>query len=143
MQFRIVNPDLERAYLLVFDKGDEVIAGLKTFAQEHGVTAARFTAIGAFDRATVAFFQKEKRDYDRIEYDEPLEVLALTGNIALHDGQPRVHAHVVLGKPDGTAHGGHLVEGIVWPTLELMLIGLPGIVERVEDAETGLALIRL
>jgi predicted DNA-binding protein with PD1-like motif len=72
---------------------------------------------------------------------EQVEVLSLVGDIALKDGEPTVHAHVVVGKADGSAHGGHLIEAHVLPTLELILIESPNFLQRKYDEETGLALI--
>jgi Fe-S oxidoreductase len=54
-----------------------------------------------------------------------------------------VHAHVVLGKSDGSAHGGHLLEAHVRPTLEVTLAEAPRYLHRKHDPESGLALIRL
>ncbi len=64
-------------------------------------------------------------------------------NVALAKGEPQLHAHVVLGKSDGTAHGGHLLEAQVRPTLEVILVESPKHLHRVHDPETGLALIRI
>jgi predicted DNA-binding protein with PD1-like motif len=70
-------------------------------------------------------------------------VLSLLGDIALADGESSLHAHVVVGKSDGTARGGHLIEARVRPTLEVMIVESPSHLQREHDAESGLALIRL
>jgi len=70
-----------------------------------------------------------------------LAVLSLIGDIAPDDDAPKVHAHVVVGRADGAAHGGHLLDGRVWPTLELVLSDAPKRLRRRTDPETGLALI--
>ena len=44
---------------------------------------------------------------------------------------------------EGTAHGGHLLGGRVWPTLEMIVTEMPVHLRRSYDDETGLALIRL
>ena len=44
---------------------------------------------------------------------------------------------------NGTAHGGHLMEAHVRPTLEVILVESPQHLRRQTDAESGLALIRL
>jgi predicted DNA-binding protein with PD1-like motif len=75
--------------------------------------------------------------------EEQVEVLALTGNVALAKGQPKVHAHVVVGMRDGTAHGGHLIEATVRPTLEVVLVESAPHLRRSMDEATGLALIDL
>jgi len=59
------------------------------------------------------------------------------------DGEPMLHAHVVVGKIDGTAHGGHFLQGRVWPTLEMIVSEMPIHLRRKHDEETGLPLIDL
>ena len=54
-----------------------------------------------------------------------------------------MHTHVVVSKADGTAHGGHLLEAHVRPTLEVIITESPTHLHRRSDPETGLALIRL
>jgi predicted DNA-binding protein with PD1-like motif len=135
--------DGEERHVLVFDKGDEVVEQLLAFAKQEKVTAASFTGIGAFSDVTLGFFERERKDYKRIPLAEQVEVLTLAGDITLKDGTPQVHAHVVVGKADGTAWGGHLVEGHVWPTLELVLVESPAELRRALDEETGLPLIRI
>jgi len=133
----------ERIFALVFDPGNEPMAGLERFAAEAGLEAAYFSAIGAFRVATLGFFDRKRKDYLRIEIAEQTEVLSLTGNVAIHDGKPKIHAHVVLGKRDGTAHGGHLLRAEVWPTLEVILNEAPSHLRRRHDPQTGLPLIRV
>jgi predicted DNA-binding protein with PD1-like motif len=82
-------------------------------------------------------------DYKKIAVPEQVEVLSLLGNIAANEGKPKIHAHVVLGKADGTALGGHLLRATVWPTLELVIEESPVHMRRKSDPETGLALLEL
>lgn len=134
--------DGQPAYVLVFDIGDEVIAELTAFANERDITGAHFTAIGAFRDVTLGYWRWDAKDYTRIPIAEQVEVLALVGNVARDEaGKPKIHAHVVLGKSDGSAHGGHLLEARVRPTLELILREEPNDLVRQLDPETGLALL--
>lgn len=91
--------------------------------------------------AWTGYFDRQKKDYTKIPIAEQVEVLSLAGDIALDGGEPKVHAHIVVGKADGTAHGGHLMAGHGWPTLELILTEPPGHLRRRMDPETGLALL--
>lgn len=142
MKSRLLHDGAEKTFVIIFDKGDEVASGLLDFAGAKSLKASHFTAIGAFQRATLGFFEREKNDYKRIEINEQVEVLSLVGDIALkEDGQPQVHAHCVVGSRDGNARGGHLLEGYVWPTLEVIVVESPGYLRRKFDEETGLALI--
>jgi uncharacterized protein len=131
----------EKSWILVFETGDEATAELQRFARDNALSAARFTGIGAFSKVSIGYFDWEQKDYLPIEIDEQVEVLALTGDIALDAGKPSVHAHVVLGRRDGSTAGGHLLQAHVRPTLELVLTEAPTELRKSYDRETGLALI--
>jgi predicted DNA-binding protein with PD1-like motif len=128
--------------VLVFDTGDEVVSTLTEFAKANHIAGAHFTAIGAFSDAGLGYFDLQKKDYRKNQVDEQVEVVSLIGDIALDKGEPKVHAHVVVGKQNGAAMGGHLLEAHVRPTLELVLED-SGTLKRKFDRESGLALIDL
>ena len=131
------------SFVLVFDTGDDVTGELLAFARTHAIEAASFTGIGAFQSVTLGYFEFEKRDYKHIPIDEQVEVVSFVGNIARGDNGPKLHAHVVVGKQNGAAFGGHLIEGRVRPTLEIVLVETPARLRRRSDPATGLALIDL
>jgi predicted DNA-binding protein with PD1-like motif len=141
MKAKTLQSSGETTFALVFEKGDEVMGELTAFAASRRLTAAHFTAIGALSDATLGYFDRDKKAYTRISIPEQVEVLSLVGDIALEGREPKVHAHIVLGKSDGTAHGGHLMAGHVWPILELVLTASPAHLRRKSDPETGLALL--
>lgn len=143
MKATLLQEQEGRTYAVVFDKGDEVIGGLTDFARQQGCDSSEFTAIGAFSGATLGYFDRERRDYRKIPVDEQVEVLSLVGNITMSDGKPKIHAHVVVGRSDGTTRGGHILEAHVWPTLEVVVTETPRHLRRTHDPETGLALIDL
>ena len=143
MKAKVLQEQGEKTFAIVFDTGDEVMQGLLAFAQEKRLAGSHFTAIGAFSAVTLGYFNLLKKDYKKIPIHEQVEVLSLVGDIALdEDNEPKIHAHVVVGKSDGTAHGGHLVEAQVRPTLEVILVESPEHLHRKYDPETGLGLIR-
>ena len=133
----------QKTFALVFDTGDEFMSELTSFAEDNDLSAASLTAIGAFSGATLGYFDMEKKEYEKIPVEEQVEVLSLVGTIAPKDGEPQVHAHVVLGRSDGTTRGGHLLEAYVRPTLEVVIIESPEHLQRRTDEETGLPLINL
>jgi uncharacterized protein len=142
MRAKVLDDSGEQVFALIFDTGDDPIAGLTRFAEERRLNASSFTAIGAFSEALLGYFDWEKKDYERIPVREQTEVLALVGDIAVDaDGSKKVHAHVVLGKRDGAACGGHLLSAKVRPTLEVILRESPGYLRRAPDPKSGLALI--
>lgn len=128
-------------YLLRLEAEDEVIQSLETWADRYDIGFAAVIAIGALQRAKLGFFDAEESTYHYMPVDEQVEVLALNGNVSRgEDGEPIVHVHAVLGQEDGQTMGGHLAEGIVFPTLEVVLLPMPGEVQRRHDPATGLVL---
>ena len=138
---RYLGPPAD-THLLALHAGEEVSASLLQFAEAQGAEAARFTAIGALSRATLAFFNPETKSYGEIAVPKQTEVLSLTGNLALFEGAPRLHAHAMLGRPDGSTVGGHFVEGHVQPTLEIFLDVFDAALVRTRDEASGLPLLR-
>src|SRR5687768_7104201 len=98
MRAKLINEIPERTFALVLDTGDEVVSSLERFAAEHALTATRITAIGAFSHATLGYFDWSRKEYERIDIDEQLEVLSLIGDLALQGSAAKLHAHVVLGR---------------------------------------------
>jgi hypothetical protein len=134
----------KRTFALILQKGDEAMRCLQEFAIRERLGGAQITAIGAFGSATLAFFDWETKKYQPIPVKEQVEVASLIGDIAIGpDGKPSVHAHAVLGRRDGTAMAGHLQEGQVRPTLEIIVTESPAHLCKAQDAESGLALIRV
>ena len=141
MRSKLLNADPPITYAVVLDTGDEVIGELGKFVREQEVEAASLTAIGAFSRAVLGYFEWETKQYKKIPVCEQVEVLSLLGDVAVGDQGPTLHLHAVLGKADGSVVGGHLIEAYVRPTLEVILIQPPSYLRKRKDPETGLALI--
>lgn len=143
MQGRELKPayQADRIWTLILDAGEDPVECIESFASQHHIAAASITAIGAFERATIGWFDWEQKRYHEIDIDEQVEVLSLIGDIALKDDEPSLHAHVVLGKRDGSAHGGHLLSASVRPTMEIILTDTPTHLRKRHDDESGLALI--
>ncbi len=113
------------------------------FLSARGVKRGSFTGIGAMRRTCIAFFDTESKEYLDREFDEQMEVLALVGNLALQDGELLVHTHVTLGRRDYSVVGGHLREGIVRPTLEVILHAGSEPLQRAVDPKYGLPALDL
>jgi predicted DNA-binding protein with PD1-like motif len=141
MRARTIASQPHKVHVIVLDKGEEVTASLLSFARQAAIGAAQLTAIGAFSDVVLGFFDRGRKTYDEIPVREQVEVLALTGNFTEQDGSPRLHAHVVVGKRDGSAHGGHLLRATVFPTLEIVVTEVAAELRRTVDPETGIALI--
>jgi hypothetical protein len=108
-----------RRFEIVMSKGDAIIAGLTEFAEKNHIGMAHFTAVGAVDKATLGWFDPEKRAYKKIEINQEVEIVNLTGNITTgNNGKPGAHAHMTVALPDGSVRAGHLFEGYISLTLQ-------------------------
>jgi predicted DNA-binding protein with PD1-like motif len=132
-----------KTFVVIFETGDELLTGLKNFAVKNKLSGSSFKAIGALSGARLGWFNWETKQYEvAIELNEQIELLSLIGDVALENSEPRIHAHMIVGRRDGTAHGGHLIEARVRPTCELVLTESPVHLQKRIDPDSGLALIR-
>lgn len=144
MQSRLLTSNPAHVHVIILDSGEEAFAALTKFANDEGLSAASLTAIGAFERATIGWFDLVARNYRKIEIDEQCEVLSAIGDVAVSDdGKASLHVHVVLGLSDGSTRGGHFLSGIVRPTLEVVLTEAPARLRRRKRPDLGIALVDL
>jgi predicted DNA-binding protein with PD1-like motif len=143
MQVKLVSkPGETRVWIAVLAEGEEAKQSLLDIAKKEKIEDASFVALGAFAKATVAYFDWQKKKYQDIPVDEQVEVISLIGDIVPDEkGKASLHAHTVLGRSDGSTRGGHLQEGHVRPTLEITITETPGHLTRRKHPELGLALI--
>jgi len=142
MQVQLLNPgDPPKQYAVIFYQGDEAFSGLLEFAEKYQVTSAHFTAIGALNGATLGWFDPQRKMYKKIPINGQHEVIGMSGDIALYQGKPVVHTHMVVGNSDGTTRGGHVLDAYVSPTLEVMIAVDPITMQKRFDPATDLTLI--
>ncbi|MBQ0826084.1 PPC domain-containing DNA-binding protein [Streptomyces tagetis] len=143
MKWRQVQDGPSAVYVVVLDPGEEAVDRLTAFARDRSLGASQVTAVGAFSQAVVGWFDRAERDYRPLPVGEQCEVLSLLGDVAVGPGGPVPHLHAVLGLPDGTTRGGHLLSGRVWPTLEVIVRDSPAELAKTHRPDLGLALIDL
>lgn len=143
MRWKLINADPPVTYAVALETGDEAVKQLAAFVREQDVEAASITAIGAFRRAVLGYFEWQSKQYKKIPVEEQVEVLSLLGDVAVSEGAPTLHIHAVLGKSDGSVVGGHLLSAEVRPTLEVIITQSPSYLRKAKDPETGLALLAI
>ena len=143
MKYKVVEDADVVTYVVVCDPGDEAVAALTQFARAEDLEAASIAAVGAFEHAVVGWFDRAAKDYRRIAVDEQCEVLSLLGDVAEGQDGPILHMHTVLGLSDGTTRGGHLLEGKVFPTLEVVVTETPAELRKIMRTDLGIAVIDL
>jgi uncharacterized protein len=142
MKVQLLAPgERTREYAVIFSEGDEAFSGLSEFAQKYQVKSAHFTAIGGLSGATLAWFDPQRKMFKKIPIDQQVEVISMIGDIALYQGKPVVHTHMVVADSTGTARGGHVLSATVSPTLEVMVTVDSIPLQKRLDPATGLTLI--
>ena len=143
MHYKLVD-EKPKTFVLVFETGDELAGLLKQFASQQKLASASFKAIGALSAVKLGWLDWRTKQYEpSVHLEEQIELLSLIGDVAVKDGEPQVHAHLVVGKRDGTAHGGHLLQAHVRPTCELVLTESPAHLRKEFDSAAGIPLIKL
>lgn len=128
-------------FLLRLDKGEEVHSSISAFCAKEGIGFASVSGIGAANHARLAAFDTKTKKYTERDFKGDLEIVSLTGNVAISDGKPKPHLHACIAGHNLKAAGGHLLSAQVSVTCELVLL-VPGArVERRRGPETGLMLI--
>ncbi len=121
--------------------GNDILEELTSICIKEKITLGKIEAIGAVQRACVAFFNQATRKYQYINYDRPSEIINLTGNITIKEDKPFVHAHIVLADESGNAYGGHLAPGTIVFACEFIITQFSGAgLKREVDKTTGLYL---
>ncbi len=147
----IAESELGRRYVLVLERGDELMAEVKAFAERERLRAAEFTGIGAVSSAKLAAFDPDNREYVDIPDPGQTELASLNGRITLprdaDSGAPpeerQLHVHCVLSREDGSTIAGHVFELVIRPTCEVFVTESAENLARVEDPDSGLPVISL
>lgn len=134
--------DTSGSTILILERGEELQESLATFASESGLKSAWLSGQGGAMKVTLGFYDIESKTYQWQEFDEPLEIVSLTGNLSLSDGEPFWHIHGVFSDRDYRAVGGHVKSMTVGLTGELHITPIsPGLHRDRRDDLTGLKLI--
>ncbi|QQG37849.1 MAG: DUF296 domain-containing protein [Candidatus Kaiserbacteria bacterium] len=130
---------------LVLERGEELIATLRRYCEEHQIHWAQFQAIGAVEDVEIGYYDLPTRQYVFRQEAGPFEVSSMDGNITELNELPSPHVHAVLSRCDETLEtiGGHVRKAVVALTLEVCMWEVTQPLVRGFDEETGLNLINV
>jgi len=128
--------------VLRLDEGEEIVQSVVEICMKENVETALVSGIGAVKKAELAHFDTKEKKYNNKVFEGMFEIASLSGNIAMLNGEPLLHAHIEIADTDFSTYGGHLVQGIVNPTCEIIILPLEAKIRREKDEKTGLNLQR-
>jgi predicted DNA-binding protein with PD1-like motif len=130
-------------WVLVLRRGERIIEKLNEFVEKENVRSGWLNAIGAVSEVELAHYDLGQKRYSSRKYTQALEVVSLTGNVAVMGDERIIHCHIVVGTDEMTLYGGHLKEATVSATCEVVLHEFEEDVLKKEDKGTGLSLMSL
>ena len=95
-------------YVARLETGADWRAEIEDLAADVDAEAGWFSAIGSVEDAEVWFYDQDDREYQSVDFEEPLEVAACIGNVSRLDGELFAHTHAVLSRRSGQALAGHI-----------------------------------
>ncbi len=130
-------------YILRFDKDEDVLLGLKEFCSQSGITAGWFSGIGAANRVQLLYYSNEQKDYQRPGVElHNVEIVSLSGNIAVINNEVMLHCHGVFSDDHMTPSAGHVSTLVVSVTCEVVLQAVTGVINRQLDKNFNLKLMK-
>jgi len=130
-------------YVLRLESGDDILKSLRQFATTKRLGASLLEGIGSLSRVKLGHYDFKTKQYRYETFQDDLEILNLSGNIATMDRKPLPHVHITLGRRDFSVIGGHLDEGSSANMVEIGLWKLPGKLVKAKDAQIGLNVLQL
>jgi len=117
---------------------ENIIEQLKETCEKYDITSAVvLSGIGQLEKVELGYF-KEKGDYSPETFEKPLEILSISGNICKQKTDYLPHLHIVLGDKKKNSIGGHLLNGTVSITAEIVILKTNVDFKRELDETTGL-----
>ncbi|HLC62151.1 MAG TPA: PPC domain-containing DNA-binding protein [Candidatus Nanoarchaeia archaeon] len=132
---------IENTYFVRLDSGERVLETLKGFCAKNNIKCGYFFGIGSLDEAELAHYIVRNKKYTFNKYRQPLEIVNLSGNITNFNDAVYLHCHVTLSDVEMEAIAGHLKEGIVGATAEIVVVQLDSEINRKYDEKIGLNLM--
>ena len=130
-------------YVLRLESGDDILQTIRQFATAKRISAGLLEGIGSLSKVKLGHYDFKTKQYRYETFEDDLEILNLSGNIASMNREPLPHVHVTLGRRDFSVIGGHLDEGSSANMVEIGLWKLPGKLVKAKDVEIGLNVLQL
>lgn len=131
----------DKGYIIRLVRGEKIVNTLTSFCEKENIHSGVFHGIGAVETPELGYYNLDTKEYKWQQIEKMLEIVSLTGNVALVENKPFIHAHVVVSDDEFIAYGGHLKEGTVGASCEIYLTDFGIDIKREFDEVTGLKLI--
>lgn len=118
--------DHKKTYMGRLEKGDELLNELTRIVMEKEITTGIIKVIGAVQSAKIGYYDQVDEKYKYNEFEKGMEIVSCLANVSILEGEPFVHAHIILADEEGHCYGGHLAEGTIVYASEFFIQTLDG-----------------
>lgn len=139
MQYQTIDD----GFLLRLHRNEKVTETVVDFLKEKEIHGGTISGIGAVEKVTLGYFNRNRKEYLRREFNEIYEVVSYQGNISYVNNEPFIHAHIILGDREYKTHAGHFFEGTVAVTMEIFIKVFSEEIKREADDDLQLNLLKL
>jgi uncharacterized protein len=142
-----VQSGVMHAHAIRIESAQDLVPALKKAAQEAitksgSQSAFIVSAVGSLEFARLRMAnacrvgENPQNSPNEIrDWNQRMEIVSLTGTFSVNG---EMHVHISLSDKDGVTIGGHLMEGRIFTTLELVIGTIEGVVfTREIDGKTG------
>ncbi len=131
----------ESYYALRLEKDDEIIGALKQAVTQKNIKSGFFFGLGVGKDLILGYFDAHNKYYIKKTFAGEYEFTSLSGNISKLGEETIIHCHVTITDSNFNAFGGHLFEGTVPATGEIIILPFAGSLKRKKEETTGLNIL--
>ena len=134
---------IKGTYFIRLERGEKIMESLKNFCTKNKIKCGYFFGIGALGEVELAHYIVENKKYTSKAFKKPLEITNMSGNITTMNNEAYLHCHITLSDEKMKAIAGHLNEGVISATCEVVLVELNSSINRIYNEFIGLNLLDL
>ena len=144
MNLKSIDAKVSRVIVGKVEPDEDLIDAITKLVKKYNIKAGFLNCIGALKKFTIGYFDLNKKEYKLETFDENVELVSCLGNIAYKNGEPIIHAHVSVGRPDFSIIGGHLSQpSIISVTGEIYILEIDQKITRSLDSQFNLMLLNI
>lgn len=144
IDMKSIDAKVKRVIVGKVEPNEDLIDAITKLVNTYKIKAGLLNCIGAFKKFTIGYFDLDKKEYKLETFDENVELVSCLGNITYKNGEPIIHAHISVGRPDYSLIGGHLSQpSIISVTGEIYILEIDQRIIRSLDPQFNLSLLNI
>ena len=126
--------------LVQMSPGEEILEQIALIAEKENIRFAEVTGLGSIREFSICVYDLDNKYFYNNDYNEPMELISLTGTITTQRGRPYAHMHMSVSDLAARCFGGHLTRAVVSVTCEMVIRIIEGTVDRKHHPDPGVNL---